>query len=151
MIYPVYGLDFAKVVTTVPKKKPLGFGRVAGSAVKKAADIAKDPDSYVRPVTPWPMHTVEFPLCCGAKILNGFPGAYETFKEKQMDKMLEAYPQTHRTGMTFAVLAEYQTKYRDVFLKNGWVSTGIFNNPVHNSKLEGFFLDHKAPKNVNAW
>lgn len=139
------------VLAKAPAKKPMGFAKVAGAAVKKAAEIAASPIPYERPVTPWTISTTEFPMCCGSKILKGFPGSFDAYMEKQMDKMLEAYPKMHKTGMTFAVLAEYQTKYRDVFLKHGWVSTGAFNNPVHNSKLEGFYLDHKAPKNAYAW
>lgn len=145
-----YNLTIAGYANAAPKKT-VGFGKVAGAAVKKAAEIAASPTPYERPVTPWAAKVVPFPLCCGANILNGFPGSHDAYMEKQMDAMLVQYPKNNRTGMSFAVLAEYQSKYRDVFLKNGWVSTGTFNNPVHNSKLEGFFLDHKAPKNAYAW
>ena len=145
-----YDLPLGQFAKPAPKKT-LGFGKVAGTAVKKAAEIAASPVPYERPVTPWPAKTVPFPMCCGASILQGFPGSYDTYMDKQIDAMLVKYPKDHKTGMSFAILAEYQTKYRDTFLKNGWVSTGTFNNPVHNSKLEGFFFDHKAPENAYAW
>lgn len=135
------------VTVKAPVKQASPFGRAKiGAAVTKAITIKKDPTPYVAPVEPWAFRTGEFTNCCGAHILHGFPTDPTPKAIAQVDKYLETFSTRLRTGMTVAMLAEYQAPFRDTLLKNGWQSTGRFVNPVHASKCEGFTYNHNPVK-----
>ena len=141
----------APVVKPTTTVSSLGFGSLASNVIKDYVSEASKPLAE-RNITPHTPSVQAFPMCCGARIMTGFPSSHSAYNEIALDKGMKNALSSPRTGQIFAILAEYQSKFEPVLLKHGFEKVKDFGNPVHGGSLCTSYVltQTKSPSAVRA-